>query len=657
MARMDNSAPVDATLDRSNSAGLADESQLQENATSMTTRSTFLARLAIPSLVLLYAAIWTIARPYGGLVHDARLYGLQTLARVQPEIFGDDLFLRFGSQDNFTLFPLLYAPLAGAIGIEPAAATLTFLLSAAWLLLGFLVARELIGARLALLSLGALIVVPGWYGAYEVFRIGEMFLSARLPAEVLAIGALLAYLRRRYWPTLVLCLVSMLIHPLMAIPMIGLLILTTVYDYAGARMARLTVLVAAACAAIATILVPTESVDLYSEWVAVLETRSAFLFPKIWRLVDWQYQLLILLTLVFAARIMSGARSRSLAVCGVWLGAAGVVLAAVGGALPDHPTLLRAQPWRWMWVPCLLAIIVLPALLHGLYRHGAGTPGRAAAVLMASAWLLADSGGGLIAAVALVTWFAGARLTEQSRQLICVGAWVTLAAVLTAAALAALQFAAYPMDTNRDPLWVQRAVNFIGPTACSLAIIAACWSVATISHERSSAIALVVLAGLALATFGPRALRNWTEADYSGDSRRAFEPLRSMIPERAEVLWPGNAIGTWLLLERRSYFSPDQLAGLLYSPRMTGELRTRAAALGSLASPDWWTLADGSEEARPKDLTAEILSAVCRAPGLDFVVSNDDVGGALSSVRHPGREIDVYLYDCHSWRPDQGDST
>jgi hypothetical protein len=90
---------------------------------------------------------------------------------------------------------------------------------------------------------------------------------------------------------------------------------------------------------------------------------------------------------------------------------------------------------------------------------------------------------------------------------------------------------------------------------------------------------------------------------------------------------------------------------------MTGELRTRAAALGSLASPGWWTLAEDSKEAKPKDLTAEILSAVCRAPGLDFVVSADDVGGALSSVRRPGREIDVYLYDCQSWRPDRGDST
>jgi hypothetical protein len=229
--------------------------------------------------------------------------------------------------------------------------------------------------------------------------------------------------------------------------------------------------------------------------------------------------------------------------------------------------------------------------------------------------------------------------------------------VLAGVALSSLQFAGYPLDTNRDPLWIQRVINLVGPTASSLIVVAGCWALATSDRARSSAIALAVIAFGFLATLGPRAERKWTEDEYAGVSHRAFENWRSVIPERAEVLWPGNAMATWLLLERRSYFSPDQLAGLLYSPRMTEELRMRAAALSALASPGWWTMAEAGEDARPKDLTVEILSAICEAPGLDFVVSQHDVGGAVSTVRRPRREIDVYLYDCRSWRPDQGDST
>lgn len=614
-------------------------------------------RVAVASLLLVYAALWTVARPYRGLVHDARLYAVQTLAKIQPGIFSDDLFLRFGSQDNFTLFPLLYAPLAGAIGIEQAAALLTLVFSAMWLALGFLVARELVGARLALLSLGALIVIPGWYGAYEVFQVGEMFLSARLPAEVLAMGALLACLRRRHGLCVLLCAGSVMVHPLMAIPMIGLLMLTTVREYAGPGAARLAVLAVVLCGAMATVVMPTEPVEMYAEWLAVLETRSTFLFPALWRLVDWQEQFLVLLTLVLAARTMEATRNRQLAVCAAWVGAAGIVLAVIAAALPEHPTLLRAQPWRWMWVPCMLAILVLPALLNGLWHRGAGTPERAAGVLLASAWLLGSSGGGLVAGAALIVWFAGNRLAPNSRPWVTRGAWVTLVAVLAGVAVTSLQFAGYSFDTNRDPAWIQRTINLLGPTASSLIVVAGCWALATSGRGRSNATALTVLALAALATLGPRAARNWTEAEYSGASHAAFATWRSVIPERAEVLWTGNAIGTWLLLERRSYFSTDQLAGLLYSPRMTGELKLRAAALSPLASPGWWTMAEVGEEARPRDLTVEILSAVCEAPGLDFVVSRHDVGGAVSRVRRLGHEIEVYLYDCRNWRTGRGGTT
>ena len=108
--------------------------------------------LGVSSLLLLFAAMWTVVKPYLGLVHDARLYALQTAARLKPDIFAGDLFLRYGSQDSFTVFPLLYAPLAQTLGLEHAAAVLTFVFATAWLALGFLIAREISGARLALLG-------------------------------------------------------------------------------------------------------------------------------------------------------------------------------------------------------------------------------------------------------------------------------------------------------------------------------------------------------------------------------------------------------------------------------------------------------------------------------------------------------------------------
>lgn len=647
---MDRHLNASAAMARPKSTLAATRSRIDLDPSVATDRSIWGGRVAIAFLLLIYAALWTVARPYRGLVHDARLYALQTLARVQPEVFSNDLFLRFGSQDRFTVFPLINAVLAKTLGLEPATALTTFVLSVAWLALGFLIARELYGTKLALLSVGALAVIPGWYGAYEVFQIGEMFLSARLPAEVLAMAALLAYLRRSYWVGLTMGLLSTLVHPLMALPMIGLLLLVILRERIGVGSTRAAVAVVVLGATVTTLLVPAEPANLHGEWLSVVQSRNPFLFLNTWRLVDWQNHALVLITLVLSARALANSQIRRLAICAAWIGAAGVILAAVASTLHNPPILLRVQPWRWMWVANLLAIILLPALLSRLLERGAGATGSTVASLMASAWLLGSSGGGIVATAAALTFFVGSRLPKQSVERMSMGAFAILAAVIAITAVSALQFAGFQNDTNRDPIWVQRLVNFVGPTGASLVAVASFWAIASTSRSRPIVIALAAASVLMLVALGPRAMRNWTEVEYSRAHYQTFDPWRSIIPKDAEVLWPGYTIATWLLLERRSFFSSDQLAGILYSPGMTKELGRRAAALTSLARPGWWTRADGSKDAKPKALTPEILFAVCRPSGPDFVVSERDVGGSVSRVRRPGRELDYYLYDCRNWR-------
>jgi hypothetical protein len=73
-------------------------------------------RRALAVRFLLLAALWVAARPYFGIVHDARLYMVQALHALQPERFAGDLYFAFGSQDAFTAFSALDAPLIGAMG-------------------------------------------------------------------------------------------------------------------------------------------------------------------------------------------------------------------------------------------------------------------------------------------------------------------------------------------------------------------------------------------------------------------------------------------------------------------------------------------------------------------------------------------------------------
>jgi hypothetical protein len=280
-------------------------------------------------------------------------------------------------------------------------------------------------------------------------------------------------------------------------------------------------------------------------------------------------------------------------------------------------------------------------------------------MLLSCGWLLSDSLGGIVALASVVMLALPDRPLVSLKRVIKSGAAATLAVGILVTIVTAAQFAAFPLDNNRDPSWVLAIVQFFTEAPARMLFVLACWALTMHVGSRSNSIAtplgIAIAAAVVLALLAPRAVRDWTTTQYSGATHAAFAQWRASIPEDSEVLWPGDATATWFLLERRSYLSIDQLAGLLYSPRMTSELVRRSSALRSLASPAWWTMADGGDDAQPRDLTPAILADVCAAPGLDFVVSDQNIGVAVSRVRQPVHEIDLFLYDC---RPanDSGDA-
>ena len=69
-------------------------------------------------LMLLTVNAWAL--PYAGsLVHDARLYGIQAVNRVEHGSFAGDLYLQYGSQDRYTLFSSVAAPLVQTLWPTP----------------------------------------------------------------------------------------------------------------------------------------------------------------------------------------------------------------------------------------------------------------------------------------------------------------------------------------------------------------------------------------------------------------------------------------------------------------------------------------------------------------------------------------------------------
>jgi len=172
----------------------------------------WLRLVALASLCLL---CWALSHGYDGIVHDARLYTLQALAHRHPEALSADVFLKFGSQDRFTLFSPLYAAAQDLLGVATAAAVLTFAFQLCLFWGAWILARSLLPPFAALVGVASLIALPGDYGADRIFTCVEPFLTPRMPAEALTLAALAAALRGRAALAATCVAGAALLHPIM----------------------------------------------------------------------------------------------------------------------------------------------------------------------------------------------------------------------------------------------------------------------------------------------------------------------------------------------------------------------------------------------------------------------------------------------------------
>src|SRR5580704_2242820 len=152
---------------------------------------------AAAAFILCALALWMVVYPYLGLQGDAILYSMQGLAHLRPDLFSNDLYLRFGSQDRFTVFGSIYAQAIKLFGIDHAAQILTLLSQAALMTAAWHLARRLMCAAYALLAVCLLLVVNQTYGAQGIFHVVELLVTPRTLAEALVLWGTAALLANR----------------------------------------------------------------------------------------------------------------------------------------------------------------------------------------------------------------------------------------------------------------------------------------------------------------------------------------------------------------------------------------------------------------------------------------------------------------------------
>ncbi len=602
------------------------------------------ALLALAALALVF-----LLHPYRGIVHDGHLYTLQALNQLHPELYSNDVFLRYGSQDNYTLFSPIYAAAISMLELEPAAATITFLSILLFLAAASTLARIVIPESCSWAALLLLLLVPAHYGPGQIFHFIEEFVTPRQLAEALTIFAIASRLHGWRIASVLLCIASMLIHPVMGLAgavflaafEIGLARLKTLWPIAVLTVALIVIAAAG--------LIPLERWQFDPQWREIAMSR-VYLSMTHWNIEDWGRVATVFGSLSVTAltleRLPRQVASLAMLTCGSLL-----LLSLVCGDLLGLVLIVQAQPWRSLWLATVVALILLPATCTANWHRGAIH--RCAVLLLAAAWASPDAtfSLGLAPLSVLAAMSVDRRPVEVHSRLLIPGAWLILVMVLVYAVCDGLLAFRGGLTRMQE---LQPFLDKVSTASLNGALPALSIAMSYLIIRRLQPAALAAMS-LALATFvallALTAGSTWVMDRHPTQQRKAFSAWRAAIPPGSDVLWIGQttdredtAFYTWVLLERPSFISRNQASNALFSRAAAIEMYRRARMLDGIL-PFW----DPFRSDTPPVLRPLRLAPVCENTPVRYVVSSepmeDAAGIALTAAA--GHEFNQYrLYTC-----------
>jgi hypothetical protein len=611
-----------------------------------------------------------VLMPYHGLYHDAVLYAGQVLHSADGR-FANDLFFKYGSQNDYTYLPRLLAPLAVDFGVEPVFFVAYLLSNALRLAASQMLVFRLFG-RSAATAAGILLIaiadVP--VGCSAVFRVNEPFFTARVPALALSILGLERLLAGRYLTAGVCLLLGLAAHPLMAFPATAIAVTWAAWEWATTP-ARRGVAGAAGVLGLAAVggYLARTAGSLDAEWLELVMRKNSYLDPLAWWPIDTLRLLAAIGCVVAVGRTLDPPRRRFL-----WVVLAAAVVGYLVAAVAVRGSwslLLQGQAYRAVWVVELLGFPAGMLVVAKLWTGGPSTRVPAVAVLaiVLAAKDLHHPGSGQLFAGAVAVGVGLAMLSGRSRSdpawlawamSVGLGLWMVLwYAVWVPVELAAL----FQRPLALEAPWalkVDPAERRFGPLVrlgVALPAIGLLLRFASTGTATGIALAfgLVVSVGLDAiasskafeATFEPR------RADHRYAATVIAEHWHE--PRMPTVYWPfaqTNLI--WVDMTANSYVSLDQLSGITFSRECARESfrRFQGRVFHFEVDETRRIYGDGIHLAR-EDMSpvlndppasVEDFRALVAEPDLDFLVLPRDFGG---SVATNGR---VWVYDCRKLR-------
>lgn len=618
--------------------------------------------------VLLLGACWLAMTRYQGFFQDARLYSMLALYRLHPANFHTDLFVAAGSQDGFTIFPVLYAGLIQGFNLDTAAFILTSCAQLLWFLALLLVLRRITSGWPLVAALACVVYCSRFYEPYYMFAYAESFPTPRIYAEAMSLLALHAILGRGYLRAALFCVMGILFHPLIIAYAALLSFLCFLADTGFDRRWRFGLLALAVIGGVALLAMQVQpfanllrSYD--AEWwnVFAVSTPSA-VFPS-----DWSRGAALRVVYLILPLLM--AWWHDVPVIGkkmpVFLGGALLLIMTwVIGTQYGHNLLItQLQLWRCIWVLQVLSLIVQGILMLDLWRQGGADRWLAAIMLTALLQLGFNTQDGSFACALLL---AGLVLHALLRRIpparLNRSPWHLLPALfplplLLLNALRAWDFrAARLLATNSAE--VSQALVWAMAGVCLGILLLFVIRKKLEKVPRGALLApLVALACLAVATcIWSRPFIN-ADSSFNPEQAKMIARLQQRIPPGSVIYSNNSVLWAWFVLQRSYYIDRYQMSGDIFSrvAAVEGFRRMIFLCQVGVAGCPASNFKDESLE-NPDAFWAARTGKLCSDPTLDFLVlQGADVPGKTNEIlRTEGDGEVLTIVDCHQSRAANG---
>jgi hypothetical protein len=618
--------------------------------------------LVATAYFLMLLTLWALSHRYRAFRSDGELYAVQAMAKVHPWLAAD-LYLQNTSQDAFTIFSRIYVAFIKVLGLEVAGLTLFSLCTVGLLTAAWYLVRRLFSADQAWFSVAFLVVTAGTYGGYLIFSYSDNYLTARSLGEALTLTAIVVHFHGKPRIALLIGILALFIHPLMALPGILLLICLRLPVRLALILAAAGVLATLAFALTAvTLSISTGIAQIMDPvWLDVVRERSQHLFLQYWTITDWEIAARPFVCLTLTGLVVPDPRIRALCLSAMLVGACGLAIAAIAGTIGPVALLLQGQAWRWMWLTAILSVSMLaPTVAHVWRDARCGPP---CAVLLVLGWTYSEINGLACVSAALGLWLARPTISDATAKHLKLAAMAGSALVLIW--MLANCWTYVHMTTQYpggEPLVLEHAREIFAMGISGLVFTWLVWR--GVGKLRSvwqiSLVCAVLLA--AAAWILPSSVRQLIPVGSEAQMQQFADWRQAIPPSSTVLLLPSSKIAAfvWFTLDRPSYSTVSQSAGVVFSRATSLEVRRRSEVLLPLGEPDWKiftaikragspgaaTASSQSPRAVATPLTSDILVKICGDSALDFVIAQQNVGFGGFRHTHPGIYQNWYLYDC-----------